>query len=136
MKVFIDTSAFYALASQNDHFHSEAKCKYEKLLKQPPTGDLRHALLTTSYVIIETVALIHNRGNKALAYDFLNSIEDIIEVIWVSEVLHSLGIKLYSSNKKRVSFVDCVSFASMRQYDINTFLGFDQHFFDEGFKQA
>ena len=55
MKVFIDTSAFYALACKSDQYHLQAKSVLEQLLQK------NSELFTSNYVILETSALILNR---------------------------------------------------------------------------
>ncbi len=54
-KVIIDTSAFYALMSANDSFHRRAADTYERLI------DREQELWTTSYALVETMALVHRR---------------------------------------------------------------------------
>ena len=51
--VLVDTSAFYALISATDEFHGRARAAYERLL------DRDQGLWSTSYVIVETIALVH-----------------------------------------------------------------------------
>ncbi len=54
-RVLVDTSAFYALYSASDLFHDRAKVAYERLV------DREQELWTTSYTLVETVALLHKR---------------------------------------------------------------------------
>jgi len=128
MKVFIDTSAFYALASKNDVFHQKAKELYKKILtKDEP--------VTTSYVMVETIALLQNRGGHPAALRFLESLNDgnWIEILWVTQALHFEGCRLFGEKNRDISFVDCVSFAAMNQFAISHFFGFDEHFEKAGF---
>ena len=53
--VVVDTSVFYALASDVDEFHSRASELYANIL------DRDSEVLTTSYVVSETAGLIHRR---------------------------------------------------------------------------
>lgn len=75
------------------------------------------------------------RQSQETACNFLNSIDDVVKIVWVHEELHSVGEKMYLKGKTSVGFVDCISFISMRHYGINIFLGFDKHFTEHGFKQ-
>jgi predicted nucleic acid-binding protein len=45
MNTFVDTSAFYALASSSDEFHDSAKKTYQRLLYND------EQLVTTSYIL-------------------------------------------------------------------------------------
>ena len=54
-RVLIDTSAFYALLAATDLFHTRASAAFERLL------DGEQGLWTTSYTLVETVALLHRR---------------------------------------------------------------------------
>jgi predicted nucleic acid-binding protein len=128
MNVFIDTSAFYALASRNDCFHKEAKKIFEKI-------SMKSDIVTTSYVIVETAALLQNRGGHGVAVNFLNSVGEgrWLRILWTSESLHHKGSALFRENSRGVSLVDCVSFAAMRHYAIQYYFGFDEHFEGAGF---
>jgi predicted nucleic acid-binding protein len=55
MRVFIDTSAFYALLDRDDANHQRAKDVWTNLLKNENT------LLTSNYVLVETFALVQHR---------------------------------------------------------------------------
>ncbi|MGV8121612.1 MAG: type II toxin-antitoxin system VapC family toxin [Candidatus Xenobiia bacterium LiM19] len=128
MKVFIDTSAFYALASKNDAFHQKAKELFKKILTTDEP-------VTTSYVMVETLALLQNRGGHTAALRFLESLNDgnWIEILWVTEALHLEGCRLFGGKNRDISFVDCVSFAAMNRFAISHFFGFDEHFEKAGF---
>ena len=54
-RVLVDTSAFFALCSASDLFHSKASLAYERLI------DREQELWTTSYTLVETIALLHRR---------------------------------------------------------------------------
>ena len=75
-KIFVDTSAFYALADESDRGHAQAKDTYEPLIKQ--------CLVTIDYVLLECWFLIgrHLGRQKAISFwDGLRSgIVDMINV--------------------------------------------------------
>ncbi|MBI2263976.1 MAG: type II toxin-antitoxin system VapC family toxin [Armatimonadetes bacterium] len=130
MKIFVDTSGFYALASESDSFHRAAAASYEKVLE-------KHEPATTSYVVTETAALLKSRGGRAVASTFVASVRDgsWLEVFWVTENLHNEGCEIFLKGRADISLVDAVSFATMRHYGITHFLGFDRHFAREGFRE-
>ena len=128
MSIFVDTSAFYALTSSSDEFHDYAKRIYQKLLENN-----KH-LITTSYVFIETIALIHRRLGFEVLETFINSIQESVEIIWIDKYLHEAGWKkLKTRRSESLSFVDCVSFLVMYEKKIKEVLANDPHFKKEGF---
>ena len=51
MRIFVDTSAFYALLDWDDRNHQKAKKKWVEILEATP------ASVTTNYVLLEMLAL-------------------------------------------------------------------------------
>lgn len=128
MSIFVDTSAFYALTSASDEFHGSAKKIYQRLLQD------NERLITTSYVLIETMALIHRRLGFEVLEMFMNSIQETIEIIWVDKDLHERGWKELKTRKsENVSMVDCLSFLAMREKKIKEVFANDPHFKKEEF---
>lgn len=127
MKVLVDTSAFYALASSTDEFHTESKRIYETLLRSDSD------LVTSSYVLLETIALIHRRLGIDIVVDFINAIEGIIEIIWVTEDIHRRAwSEMSSSMRETVSLVDFASFVIIQDMHIERVFAFDEHFREKG----
>jgi len=54
-RIFVDTSAFYALLDRDDRNHQKAKKKWAEILEATP------ALVTSNYVLVETLALLQSR---------------------------------------------------------------------------
>lgn len=128
--VFIDTSAFYALMDRSDRYHESAKKLWTFLL------DEEIFLKTTNYIIIETLALLQSRLGFEAANLYSSDILSIVDVLWVKEPQHNLAFELWLSlGRRKLSFVDCVSFITMRHYQLEKVFGFDQHFDDQGFKK-
>ena len=100
-KIVVDTSAFNALISVSDEFHSRAAASYEVL------KDRDVELWTTSYALSETVALVHRR----LGFDTLSRLLEVIEshvtVYWVDSLVHSAAIENFKAAGGRgLSLVD------------------------------
>lgn len=126
--IFLDTSAIYALADQADPRHVEAKERFETLLS------LREVLLTHNYVLVESLALLQHRLGLAAALKLARSSSGF-EVVWVEKPLHEEAARrLARTGKRRVSFVDHVSFLVMRSNGLKTALAFDPDFEEEGFQ--
>ncbi len=127
-KVFIDTSAFYALMDRSDAYHQKAKNLWIFLLNEDSH------LHTTNYIIIESMALLQSRLGFEAAHLFSKDILRLVEFLWIDEPQHSLAFELWLSlGRRKVSLVDCVSFITMRHFKIEQTFGFDKHYEEQGF---
>jgi predicted nucleic acid-binding protein len=128
MSVFADTSAFYALLVSNDESHDAVRAAFTSVL-----GDGR-PIWTTSFVIVETIALLQHRIGLAAARDFDEEVLPAVRVRWVDELLYRLGTeRLWREDRRHLSLVDCVSFEFMRVQGLGAALAVDPHFADAGF---
>lgn len=126
--IFLDTSAIYALADKADSNHEKAKKAFSDILRQ---GE---EFILHSYIIVESTALIQRRLGFAQAERFLNEVERF-RVVWVDSFLHKLGRNFFKkSGKRKLSFVDCVSFTLMEKEGIGEVFAFDEDFAQAGFK--
>lgn len=125
--VFVDTSAFFALLSADDHEHAAARAAFEKLRV------LGAPLLTTSFVMVETYALVSRRLGLEAVRAFRETFPPLLEVVWVDEVLCERGLDLLLARGLRsLSLVDAVSFLVIRQRRLEQAFAFDAHFEQEG----
>jgi len=128
-KAFIDTSAFYALMDRSDMHHEKARHLWICLLNE------ESHLQTTNYIIIETLALLQSRLGFEGAHICSSDILGLLDILWVNEPMHKLAFELWLSlGRKKLSHVDCVSFITMRHYELENVFGFDRHFEEQGFK--
>jgi uncharacterized protein len=128
VRVFIDTSAFYALLDRDDAHHPKAKRAWIELLKAA------HALVTSNYVLVETSALLQNRLGIEAIRAFHDDMLPLIHIEFVASATHRSGVAaLLSASRRDLSLVDCVSFEVMRVSGINTAFAFDKHFKEQGF---
>jgi len=95
----------------------------------------RHASLeSTSFVLVETYALVGRRLGLDAVRSFRADFAPLIEVVWVDEALHDAGLDLLLERRKRqLSLVDAVSFVTMRRRNLDEAFAFDPHFAQEGF---
>lgn len=127
--IFVDTSALYALADSADPNHEKARRILEGLL------DRQEVLLTHSYVLVESIALVQHRLGTSPAVHLAESRG--FEVEWVDAARHREAVRaLRARRRRRVSFVDLVSFGVMRARGIGTAFAFDEDFKREGFALA
>lgn len=128
MIIFVDTSAFYALLDRDDISHRKAKRIWNDLITPETT------LITNNYVLLESFAVIQNRLGMESVRVFQEDIHPIIEIKWIDESIHRLGVSaLLTAAKREISLVDCVSFETMRTLGIKTVFAFDPHFKEQGF---
>jgi predicted nucleic acid-binding protein len=128
VSAFVDTSAFYALLVRTDGAHETVRTAFARLL-----ADGR-PLWTTSFVLVETMALLQHRIGLAASRDFDEDVLPVVRVRWVDEPLYRLGIdRLWREDRRQLSLVDAISFECMRHQGIDTALAVDPHFAEAGF---
>lgn len=126
--VFGDTSAFLALLNTADENHQPAAHAFAALRTR------KAPIVSTSYVLVETYALIGRRLGIDAVRSFRTEFAPLIDVIWIDETLHNAGLDLLLDRRRRLlSLVDAVSFVTMRHADIAEAFAFDPHFEQEGF---
>jgi len=126
---FVDTSAFYALLTEEDEQHERAGRGLDEVAAQ---GNER--LLTHSYVVIESVSLVHRLG-AASTRMFVEDLLPVCEVRSVDGTLHARATSAFLAGLgRRPSFVDRVSFELMREERIRRAFAFDRDFAREGFE--
>ncbi len=126
--IFVDTGAWIAILNRGDQHHQEAVAMYNKLQQQ------QTRLLTTDYVIDETVTRLRYDTNHPLAVMFFNRIELFMEtgVLTVAEIDKNIFEKAKAFFRQydsaRLSFTDCTSFVVCHENSIREAFAFDQHF--------
>lgn len=129
MSVFADTSGLYALLLESEEGHADTVRAFRDVL----AGD--RPLWTTSYVLVETIALLQSRVGLEPVRDFDEHVLPMFSVEWVSEALYRRGAyRVLKENRRRLSLVDCVSFEFMHERGIQDVLGFDRHFEEAGYR--
>lgn len=127
-RVYVDTSAFYAVLDADDERHPQAKETWVTLLE----GQAR--LVTTNYVLVETCALLQHRLGLEAVRVFHADVLPVLSLIWVDEDIHRAAASaLLTAGRRRLSLVDCVSFEVMRRGGIATAFALDPHFAEQGF---
>ena len=128
MRIFIDTSAFYALLDRDDANNQKAAKVWTNLL------GAEHTPVTSNYILVEAFALMQNRLGLEAVRGFQEDILPLINIEFVSPEIHRSGIAaLLSASRHSLSLVDCVSFEFMRSSGIKTVFAFDNHFKEQGF---
>jgi predicted nucleic acid-binding protein len=129
VSAFLDTSALYALLVRTEERHDDVVRTFRKLLEE------RRPLWTTSYVLVETVALLQHRIGLEPVRDFVELVFPVLSVEWVSETLHRKGTeRLLREDRRRLSLVDCTSLEFMRSQGLHDVLALDSQFAEAGYR--
>jgi predicted nucleic acid-binding protein len=129
MAIFVDTSALYAALSADDECHADARAQWDAVLAAD------EPLVTTSYVLAETCALLGRRLGVQAVRDFDAAFAPVLEVRWVDAALHERAVAAYlAANRRDLSLVDCASFEVMRARGLVVVFAFDTHFAEWGFR--
>jgi predicted nucleic acid-binding protein len=125
---FVDTSALYAYLDASDANHGPARASLRAML------EARDDLVTTSYVVVETSALVQRRLGARAVRVLHEELLPIVRVTWVTETAHRLAVSaMLASLNRGVSLVDHVSFITMRELGLERALTFDEDFGSQGF---
>ena len=128
MSVFVDTSALFALLDADDAGHGLALPAWNNGI------DECVGFVTTNYVVVETIALAQRRLGIHAIRTLIDEMLPMVDTIWVTDADHTTGLNLLlMAARRRLSLVDCVSFAIMRRMGIREYLGLDPHFEEQGF---
>jgi len=126
--VFADTSALFALLVATDENHRRAELAFRGLEQR------RAPLLTTSYVLVETYALLQRRVGIDPVRGFRKGMAPLLRVAWVDAALHEAALDLVlERSRSGISLVDAASFLVMRANGIEEAFAFDGHFRTAGF---
>ena len=91
--------------------------------------------MTTNYVVVESLNLLQRRFGLALASRLVEHVSANLSVLWMDEARQEEVVRLWRREGRRdLSFVDCSSFAIMREQGIDTALTFDEDFRKAGFR--
>jgi predicted nucleic acid-binding protein len=129
LTAFADTSGIYALLLKTEERHLEAFKAFQALLKG------RRTLVTTSYVLVETAALLQHRVGLAAVRDLEERLAPLLAVEWVSGALHRKGVeRLFRENRRQLSLVDCVSLEFLDAAGLRDVFALDPHFEEAGYR--
>jgi predicted nucleic acid-binding protein len=131
--IFVDTSAWDALADKKDKDHTNALRFRDMIIG-------KYKLLTSDYILDELYTLLlMNVGflptvNYKEKLDILIA-EHVLDVIWIDHDLAKRGWNVFEqyNSDKLWSFTDCTSFVVMKEFGITEVFAFDHHFEQMGF---
>jgi predicted nucleic acid-binding protein len=128
--LFVDTAGWVACADAADEAHQRACLARDAALK---AGD---KLVTTDFVVDETLTLLRLRLGLAAADAWWNQIDRSSRLRWEridSERFERARQIFFQYRDKDFSFTDCTSFVVMRDIKATRALTTDRHFRQMGF---
>ncbi len=129
MRLFVDTSAWFALIDKSDQNHRRARDFVHQLRETPILFYL------TDYIVDETTTLVRLRisHRRALAFlDYLNTGRQMVRTHVTPELLAEAEDLFRRYRDKHWSYTDCVSFAFMDEQDLHDAFSFDANFAEYG----
>jgi predicted nucleic acid-binding protein len=127
---FLDTSGMYALLDRLDRHHAEARATIT------PHLQAGGRLVTSDYVIAETVNLANARGGNQVALKILDVLEQSkgVRIEWISRQRFEAAKAFFRRYADHAySFTDCTSFVLMRELKLVEAVTTDGHFEQAGF---
>lgn len=128
--VFVDTSAWIALALRRDPLHARALSAWEKMAEN-------HARIVTSVpVMLETVTFLERNTTRDVALKWKDSLDSIrdFRVLACTEADMQDAWQYYGRRDlHKLSAVDATSFVLMSNLGIAWAFSFDHHFASVGF---
>jgi predicted nucleic acid-binding protein len=120
--IFVDTGAWFAFVVRSDPNHLAARNWLEKNSE---------VLITTDYVVDETLTLLRARGEDRRAIELGESFFDgsvaVVYRLSETDLLAAWDVfRLY--HDKEWSFTDCTSRVVMHRLEITQAVAFDKHF--------
>ena len=125
-RIFVDTSAWYAIIDKNDQDHAAAVSKI-RIFDRP--------LVTSNYIFDEILTLLQARLGPSIAIPFGQKLwdQEVSALVRITEEDEEEAWRVFRQYAdKGFSFTDCTSFAIMERLDINTVFALDDHFAQYG----
>ena len=129
-EIFVDTSAWIALADKDDVYHKKAAAVYPSLLKTQKN------LITSNLIIAEAYIIILNELGHTPSLHFLERIKAsprILKIYSNEEIEAEAEGMLAKYSDQDFSYTDAVSFVIMKRQKIKRAFCFNKHFVIPGF---
>jgi predicted nucleic acid-binding protein len=129
--LFVDTAGWMACADAADPSHGKATTARDRWLER------KGVLVTTDYVIDETLTLIRFRLGLSAAEAWWKQVEGSARLQWepiTPERAEKARHLFFRYADKDFSFTDCTSFVVMQQRRLKQALTTDRHFKQIGFQ--
>lgn len=128
---FVDTSAWAAVADKRDEAHEKGSRFFYRL------RDSATLLLTSQFIFSESMILIRRRVSidSAIVWGETIRASGQVQVVDTPLDIHRRAWFIFKKYKGwELSYVDCLSFATMEKLRIKKVFAFDQDFANYGFE--
>jgi len=125
--IFVDSSFFFALASEEDPDHERVR----EVFQEFDPKRLRDLWLTTNHIVSETITLTRSSGGHREAVSMGRRLykEILARIHWATPEEEKKAFDyLVRYHDKDYSAVDCLSFVIMEKYGIQEALTIDSDF--------
>jgi predicted nucleic acid-binding protein len=132
-RVFVDTSAWVALADRDDQFHAAATEKLSQLRRE------RLPQVTTNYILAETYTRLRRLLGLPATLQFGHGLRRLLDegqitLVYADPAMDKAAWDIFRRYADQdFSFIDCTSFAWLRTASEAVVLAFDAHFSWMGF---
>lgn len=129
--LFVDTAGWMACADSADPAHARSRAARDAAL------EAGQALVTTDFVVDETLTLIRFRLGLTAAEDWWSQVDGSPRLRWEridSDRFERARHLFFQYRDKDFSLTDCTSFAVMREIRLTHALTTDGHFRQMGFQ--
>jgi len=124
--IFVDTGVWFSLVVSKDSNHAKSSTWF---------SSLREPLVTSDYIVDETLTLLLMRGERAKSIEFGNLV-----IVGSTAILHKITegqfnrswILFQQMSVAGLSFTDCTSHVVARDLGVSKVASFDQHFLTTG----
>jgi len=131
--LFVDTAGWMACADESDPAHAASVTERDLWLKS------NGLLVTTDYVLDETLTLLRIRLGLSATERWWNQIEESSRLRWEpvsAERAARARAVFFRFRDKDFSFTDCTSFVVMKELQLKQALTTDHHFIQMGFQKV
>lgn len=132
-RIFLDTSALYAINDKNDKNNNKAVKIYREIVEN------NYQLILTDHIISETATLLRRRLGYKVAINFLETVEEgeavgLFKIFYTNSSTMKVASSIFTKLAlEKLSFVDAISFAVMAKTDTKLAFAYDKHFLSAGF---
>jgi predicted nucleic acid-binding protein len=125
IKVFIDSTAWYALVQKKHEYHEEAKEYFQQII------DSRTRPYTNITEITSAISMIKQNCGLSVATDFSKLIDQSVlstnlNVSWLTRRHHRAALKQFFSIKEAgIEIRHCLIFEEVKKKKINIIFSFD-----------
>lgn len=128
--IFLDTSGLYSFLVKTDAKHRKTSSIIHRMVKD------NGYLITTDYIIDETVTLLRARGYGPITPNLFDGIMSsrACRMEWMDQdFFHKTKALFLKYHDHEWSFTDCFSFVVMKSSGLKNALTKDIHFLEAGF---